>query len=81
MNVVENVLAGLERLVMPKLSAIEARLTVLENKVDTELKAIRELMAANFKAVNERFDALDDKFAFDRRLTAVEERQQKDPQQ
>ena len=76
MTVVESVLAGIERLIMPKLSAIEARLTVVEN----DIKNLREVMEVKFKAVDMRFDELDEKLAFDRRLSAIEERQQKEAQ-
>jgi hypothetical protein len=74
MTVVESVLAGIERLVLPKLASIEARLTVLENEVKSlrgvELKSIRELMEVKFKALEEKLD-------LERRLSVVEERQQK----
>jgi hypothetical protein len=79
MAVVESVLAGMERLLLPKLERIEA-----------EQKALRELMEEKFRAVDFRFQALEDKFNvrfqsledklnLDKRLTALEDRQK--PQQ
>jgi hypothetical protein len=82
MTVVESVLAGVERLLLPKLEKIEADIKVLR----TELQSLREVMEVKFKAVEERFKlidekldykfkALEDKLALDKRLTAVEDRQ------
>lgn len=77
MSIFESVVSAIEKVLLPKLERIEA-----------EQKALRELMDEKFKAVDlrfthleEKFDlrfrSLEDKLDLDKRLTLLEQNEQK----